>query len=82
MFQERAGVFTRGFQCLSCQREYPKSTSYICPACQGLFDITYDDDCLAASIDKQVMEQRSNRTIWRYKEFLPVESHSAVTVRE
>ncbi|MCW4039813.1 MAG: threonine synthase [Candidatus Bathyarchaeota archaeon] len=75
-------MFTRGFQCLSCQREYSESTSYICPACQGIFDITYDYECLAASIDKQVMEQRSNRSIWRYKEFLPVQAQSAVTLGE
>ena len=75
-------MFTRGFKCLSCQQEYHDSTMYICPACQGLFEITYDYDRLATSIDKQKIEYRSDPTIWRYKEFLPVLLHSAVTLGE
>jgi threonine synthase len=75
-------VFTRGFKCLSCQQEYQNSTIYICPACQGLFDINYNYERLARSITKRTIEQRSDQTIWRYKEFLPVSHHSAVTLGE
>jgi threonine synthase len=75
-------VFARGFKCLKCQREYPISTSYICPSCQGLFEITYDYEHLAASIDKPGLEKRSDRTIWRYKEFLPVVAQTAVSLGE
>jgi threonine synthase len=75
-------VFIQGFKCLSCQHEYPESTSYICPSCQGLFEITYDYEQLATSIDKQAIEKRSDRTIWRYKEFLPVLAQTAVSLGE
>jgi threonine synthase len=82
MIQERIAIFTQGFKCLNCQQEYPDSTTYICPNCQGLFEITYDYEHLATSIDKQTVEARSDPTIWRYNEFLPVPVHSAVTLGE
>jgi threonine synthase len=75
-------MFSQGLKCLSCQQEYLDLTTYICPACQGLFEITYDYESLAANISKQMIEHRSDPTIWRYKEFLPASLHSAVTLGE
>jgi threonine synthase len=47
-----------------------------------LFEITYDYEQLATSIDKHRLEKRSDRTIWRYKEFLPVLAPTAVSLGE
>lgn len=75
-------MFAQGFKCLSCHREYPMSTVHICPSCQGLFELTYDYEQLAANIDIQSLKKRSERSIWRYKEFLPVLAKTTVSLGE
>ncbi|MDO4478271.1 MAG: threonine synthase [Lachnospiraceae bacterium] len=45
----------------------------VCPVCGGILDITYDYDYIKSVVTKEDMAKREENSMWRYKEFLPVE---------
>ena len=45
----------------------------VCPVCGGILDITYDYDYIKSVVTKEDMAAREENSMWRYKEFLPVE---------
>jgi threonine synthase len=60
-----------------CGREYPNGPSHICEFCFGKLQVDYDYDRIAGSVTREVIESRSP-SMWRYREFLPVDGEPAV----
>ena len=63
-----------GAKCMSCHKRTPVTPeTTTCPSCGGILDIEYDYDFIRSSVDKSPLRERTDRTMWRYREFLPVE---------
>lgn len=65
--------------CIKCGAEYeahPNLTT--CKACGGILDIKYDYAHIKASVSPDEMEDRRDYSMWRYREFLPIEGNSKV----
>ncbi len=61
-------------KCVKCGREYPATPDITtCPSCGGILDIVYDYDYIKSQVSKEDMAAREDNSMWRYKEFLPVE---------
>jgi len=50
----------------------------VCPKCGGIMDIKYDYEYIKTQITKEKMADRKDNTMWRYREFLPVEGESRI----
>ncbi|MBQ1312215.1 MAG: threonine synthase [Blautia sp.] len=60
-------------KCIDCGKEWearPDITT--CPSCGGLLDIKYDYAAIRKAVDHKVMAGRSEQSMWRYMEYLPV----------
>ena len=55
---------------------------YTCPSCFNLLEVDYDYDSIAESVDRQALSSRNLRSMWRYREFLPVDRFEDVTLEE
>lgn len=63
-----------GAKCTLCGRVIPADPdTTTCPHCGGILDIEYDYDLIRFCIAKHPFSDRKNPTMWRYREFLPVE---------
>src|SRR5262249_9075404 len=66
-----------GFECVDCSRRHgPGEVEYVCPACQGNLDVVYDYERIAAGFSRSTLLHDRNRTIWRYRALLPIETAS------
>ncbi|HIV68722.1 MAG TPA: threonine synthase [Candidatus Butyricicoccus stercorigallinarum] len=60
--------------CIHCGHEVAATPSITtCPKCGGILDIQYDYKWIAAHVTRADMASRAERTMWRFREFLPVE---------
>ena len=65
--------------CVKCGTEHeaiPNLTT--CKKCGGILDIKYDYSHIKASVTPNEMKERKDYTMWRYREFLPIEGTSKV----
>ncbi len=63
-----------GAKCTACGRTSPAGPeTTVCPHCGGILDIEYDYDYIRACFQKHPLQERSDPTMWRYLELLPVE---------
>jgi len=71
--------YVKGLKCMEtdCGREYPNGPSHICEFCFGKLQVDYDYDRIAKSVTREVIESRSP-SMWRYREFLPIDGEPAV----
>ncbi|MBN1875681.1 MAG: threonine synthase [Anaerolineae bacterium] len=64
-----------GLKCTICGEEYELSAvDYVCPkhGDDGILDVVYDYDSITSSVDREMLAQDPERSIWRYKPLLPV----------
>ena len=62
-----------GFQCVACdERQGADYDGYICPACGGNLQVTYDYDKVRAALDLQRPFHHQRADIFRYLPLLPV----------
>ena len=64
--------------CIRCGEEHealPGITT--CRKCGGMLDIQYDYHYIKANVSRAIMSGRREGTMWRYREFLPVEPGSS-----
>src|SRR5690606_27433353 len=62
-------------RCTVCQRTYqPGEVEYFCPACGqvGTLDVLYDYDALRESLNRAVLADFHESSMWRYRDLLPV----------
>jgi threonine synthase len=65
-----------GLACRQCGRTEPLGLLYVCAACFGPLEVTYDLALAGATLTRAAIERRGPG-IWRYLELLPVEAAPA-----
>ena len=62
-----------GMACRNCGLAQPLALAYVCPACFGPLEVTYDYDLVARTLTRESIAARAPG-IWRYLELLPVDA--------
>lgn len=60
-------------RCVKCGREYQAVPNLTNCECGGILDIIYDYDYIKTTLTKEKLAARADRSMWRYRELLPVE---------
>ena len=71
----------RHLRCLVCGAEYqPDDVDYVCPrhGDDGILDVVYDYEAIAATVDRDAIDDSREPTMWRYRALLPVDPESTV----
>jgi threonine synthase len=58
-------------QCRLCGEQVPLDAVHVCEYCFGPLEVVYDQNVVRRSFRREVIEARP-RTIWRYRELLPL----------
>ena len=66
-------------RCVRCGKTYEAVPDLTNCACGGILDIVYDYDYIKTKLTKDVLKARGNRSMWRYRELLPVEESTPDT---
>jgi threonine synthase len=69
--------FVQGLKCRLCGKLYPKEALNFCTEDFGPLEVSYDYEAVAASLTRRAIESRP-RTMWRYRELLPVDGEPTV----
>lgn len=71
----------RGYRCVSCSAELPyEPQPYRCSRCRtGILDVLWDDERLRRHFTRDLLASRADRSIWRWRELLPVERPEHLT---
>jgi threonine synthase len=67
----------KGLKCRECGREYPIEPIYVCEFCFGPLEVAYDYASIAKAISREAIGKRE-KTLWRYRELLPIEGEPQV----
>ena len=59
-------------KCVRCGKAYEAVPALTHCACGGIQHIVYDYDYIKTQLTKDVLKARDNRSMWRYRELLPV----------
>jgi threonine synthase len=69
-----------GFRCVACNAAHSyEPQPYRCKSCGGILDVIWDDERIARTFTRELLSSRRERSIWRYRELLPVESTQHLT---
>ncbi len=60
-------------KCVKCGKTYEALPGLTNCSCGGILDIVYDYDYIRSRLTKDVLAARRERSMWRYRELLPVE---------
>ncbi len=60
-------------RCVKCGREYEAVPNLTNCECGGILDIIYDYDYIKTVLTKEKLADRDERSMWRYRELLPIE---------
>ena len=60
-------------RCVKCGKEYKAIPNLTNCECGGILDIIYDYDYIKKNLTKEKLAARDDRSMWRYRELLPVE---------
>ena len=71
--------FVTGLTCRRCGLEHTKEAHVGCGSCGAPLDPRYDWDAIAASVTRQDVQIRP-RTLWRYRELLPLDGPPKVSL--
>lgn len=66
-------------KCVRCGRTYEATPDLTVCECGGILDITYDYDSIKTRLTKETLANRAERSMWRYRELLPIEEDTAPT---
>jgi threonine synthase len=69
--------FVRGLKCRLCGQAYPLSATNFCTEDFGPLEVDYDYDAIVDVLDRAKIELRPFN-MWRYQEFLPLDSEPTV----
>ena len=64
--------FVTGLNCHLCGAAYPPEALWVCSACLGPLEVSYDYGAVRSVMTRSLIESRP-RNLWRYLELLPVE---------
>ena len=71
--------FATNLRCRECHREYPLKATHVCEFCFGPVEVTYDYDGIRKSATRASIAA-GPPSLWRYKDFLPVEAENAIDI--
>lgn len=71
----------KALQCKECERQYPAKAVHVCEFCFGPLEVAYDYDAIKKRISRASIE-KGPRSLWRYWDLLPVETHDVITIQE
>src|SRR6476619_4540637 len=71
MIMEKAQGFMRALKCRECGREYPLAANHVCEFDFGPLEVVYDYDRIKSALTRDTITRRS-KSMWRYRELLPV----------
>ena len=66
-----------GLKCRLCGKHYPKEALNFCTDDFGPLEVAYDYDEVARTLTREAVEARP-RTMWRYRELLPLDGEPTV----
>jgi threonine synthase len=66
-----------GLRCRECAREFPAEALHVCDFCFGPLEVAYDYDAIASIISRASIEE-GPRSMWRYKDLLPVDDATPI----
>src|SRR2546422_788349 len=69
--------FVKGLQCRECGRQYPVKLLAGCEHCFGPLEADYHYEAIAKKLTRDVLSSRP-KTIWKYRELLPLESEPKI----
>ncbi len=72
-------AFVRGLKCRECGRLYPAEALHVCEYCFGPLEADYDYEAIRANVSREKIAA-GPRSIWRYRDFLPVEGDRTVDI--
>ncbi len=67
----------KALKCRECGREYPLAATHVCEFDFGPLEVVYDYDRIRQSLNHSAIQSRP-KTMWRYRELLPVAGHPTV----
>lgn len=60
-------------RCVRCAKEYEARADATVCSCGGILDVVYDYETIRANSTRQTFAANNDRSMWRYRAFLPVE---------
>lgn len=66
-------------RCVKCGKEYEAVPNLENCSCGGILDIIYDYEYISTKLNKEVLAKRTDYSMWRYREVLPVEEETENT---
>ena len=66
-------------RCVKCGKEYEATPNLTNCECGGILDIIYDYDYIKTVLTKDDLANRDDRSMWRYRELLPIEDTTCNT---
>jgi len=72
-----SGSYVSGLKCRLCGKHYPKEALNFCTDDFGPLEVAYNYDLVATALSRGAIETRP-RTMWRYRELLPVDGEPTV----
>ena len=66
-------------KCVKCGKEYEATANLTNCECGGILDIVYDYEYIKTVLTKEKLAARPERSMWRYRELLPVEETTEPT---
>jgi threonine synthase len=60
-----------GLRCRECAREFPAEALHVCDFCFGPLEVAYDYDVIRSVVSRESIAA-GPRSMWRYKDLLPV----------
>jgi threonine synthase len=72
-----SGSYVSGLKCRLCGKQYPKEALNFCTDDFGPLEVAYNYDMVATALSRGAIETRP-RTMWRYRELLPVDGEPTV----
>src|SRR6266850_3775577 len=77
---EKHEGFMRALKCRECGREYPLTANHVCEFDFGPLEVVYDYDLIKEVMTRETIQSRA-KTMWRYRELLPVANGPTVGVQ-
>jgi threonine synthase len=71
--------YFKGLKCKECAAEYEAKALHVCEYCFGPLEVNFDFSPLKGKITRKDIESGPN-SIWRYRQFLPVETNDPIDV--
>lgn len=71
--------FATSLRCRECHREYPLEARHVCDFCFGPVEVAYDYEAIRRNATRASISA-GPASLWRYRDFLPVDPDAAVDI--